>query len=170
MKDIFEKIIKLGMLFSKSFGYALRGILYIALMQDERKWIQVDEVANRLGVPRYFMGKIMKRLAKEQLLVSSKGPYGGFTLHEHTLNTSIYDVVEVTDGLLSFKTCVLRMQECNSENPCPMHGKIEEVKHSLKSMLETTTIEDLLKTDKKEFIKSIASEPIEKLILNQQHT
>ena len=170
MKDIFEKIIKLGMLFSKSFGYALRGILYIALMQDEKKWIQVDEVANRLGVPRYFMGKIMKRLAKEQLLVSSKGPYGGFTLHEDTLSTSIYDVVEVTDGLLSFKTCVLRMQECNAENPCPMHSKIEEVKMDLKSMLESTSIGDLLRTDKKEFIKSIATEPIDNLILNQQHT
>jgi Rrf2 family protein len=168
VQDIFEEIIKLGMLFSKSFGYALRGILYIALMQDEKKWIQVDEVANKLGVPRYFMGKIMKRLAKEQLLVSSKGPYGGFTVHEDTLRTPIYNVVEVTDGLLSFKSCVLRMQECNSENPCPMHYKIEEVKVGLRTILMTTTIGDLLTTDKKEFIKSIATGSIENLILNQQ--
>jgi len=156
------------MLFSKSFGYALRGILYIALMQDEKKWIQVDEVAGRLGVPRYFMGKIMKRLAKEQLLVSSKGPYGGFTLHDNTLHTPIYNVVEVTDGLLSFNTCVLRMQECNAESPCPMHHSIEEVKNKLKIILETTSVGDLLKTDKKEFIKSIATESIGSLILNHQ--
>lgn len=156
------------MLFSKSFGYALRGVLYIALMQDERKWIQVDEVAGRLGVPRYFMGKIMKRLAKEHLLVSSKGPYGGFTLHEDTLGKPLYDLVETIDGLSSFKTCVLRMQECNSENPCPLHGQIEDVKKSLKSVLVSTTIGDLLRTDKKEFIKSIATEHIDNLILNQQ--
>lgn len=158
------------MLFSKSFGYALRGILYIALMQDEKKWIQVDEVAVQLGVPRYFMGKIMKRLAKEHLLVSAKGPYGGFTLHEDTLSKPIYSVVEVTDGLLSFKTCVLRMQECNAENPCPMHDKIEEIKNGLKSILVTTTIGDLLRTDKQEFIKSIATQSIDNLILNQQYT
>lgn len=157
------------MLFSKSFGYALRGVLYIALMQDERKWIQVDEVAGRLGVPRYFMGKIMKRLAKEHLLVSSKGPYGGFTLHEDTLGKPLYDLVETIDGLSSFKTCVLRMQECNSENPCPLHGQIEDVKKGLKSVLVSTTIGDLLRTDKKEFIKSIATEHIDNLILNQ-HT
>jgi Rrf2 family transcriptional regulator, iron-sulfur cluster assembly transcription factor len=163
-----KKIIKLGMLFSKSFGYALRGVLYIALMQDEKKWIQVDEVAGRLGVPRYFMGKIMKRLAKEQLLVSSKGPYGGFTLHEDTLSKPLYAVVEIIDGLSSFQCCVLRMQECNAENPCPMHTQIEDIKSSLKTVLVTTNIGDLLKTDKQEFIKSIATKPVENLILNPQ--
>lgn len=154
------------MLFSKSFGYALRGVLYIALMQDERKWIQVDEVAGRLGVPRYFMGKIMKRLAKEHLLVSSKGPYGGFTLHEDTLSKPLLDLVETIDGLSSFRSCVLRMQECNSENPCPLHVQIEEVKVGLKNILVNTTIGDLLRSDKKEFIKSIATQSIDNLILN----
>jgi Rrf2 family protein len=167
--DTFEELIILGMLFSKSFGYALRGVLYIALMQDERKWIQVDEVAGSLGVPRYFMGKIMKRMAKEHLLVSSKGPYGGFTIHEETLNKPLYDVVAIIDGLSSFKSCALRMQECNSDNPCPLHTQIEEVKLRLKSILESTTIGDLLRTDKKEFIKSIATQSIDNLLLNQ-HT
>lgn len=157
------------MLFSKSFGYALRGVLYIALMQDERKWIQVDEVAGSLGVPRYFMGKIMKRMAKEQLLVSSKGPYGGFTVHEDTLNKPLYDVVAIIDGLSSFQSCVLRMQECNSENPCPLHAQIEDVKNRLKGVLVSTTIGDLLRSDKKEFIKSIATQSVESLLLNQ-HT
>ena len=157
------------MLFSKSFGYALRGVLYIALMQDEKKWVQVDEIAERLAIPRYFMGKIMKRLAKESLLVSSKGPYGGFTLHANTLSTPLFRVVEITDGLLGFKTCVLRLNECNTDNPCPLHNKIEDIKHQLKDLLQSTTVGDLLKSDKKEFIKSIATETIDQLILNQQN-
>ena len=80
------------MLFSKSFGYALRGILYIASMQDEHRLIQIDEIAAQLNVPRYFMGKILKRLVKENILLSTKGPYGGFSLHQQTLSLPLLPI------------------------------------------------------------------------------
>jgi DNA-binding IscR family transcriptional regulator len=53
------------MTFSKSFGYAVRGVLYIAIMQDEKRYVQVEEIAGQLAVPRHFMGKILKNLVKE---------------------------------------------------------------------------------------------------------
>ena len=54
------------MIFSKSFGYAIRSILYVAIMRDEKRYVQVEEIASKLSVPRHFMGKIMKKLAKEK--------------------------------------------------------------------------------------------------------
>ena len=45
------------MIFSKSFGYAVRGVLYIALMQDEKRYVQVEEIASTLSVPRHFSGE-----------------------------------------------------------------------------------------------------------------
>jgi len=147
------------MIFSKSFGYALRGILYIALVQeDEGRKVQVDEIAERLGVPRHFMGKILKRLVKEKLLQSVKGPYGGFALAPGTLNTSLFTLIELTDGLSTFKDCVLRLRACNSINPCPLHFQMEVIKRNLQEMLLSTVVADLLKNDKEQFIKSIATE------------
>jgi Rrf2 family protein len=69
------------MIFSKSFGYAVRGMLYVAMMQDEKRYVQAEEISTRLAVPRHFMGKILKKLVKERLLASSKGPSGGFTFN-----------------------------------------------------------------------------------------
>ena len=51
------------MIFSKSFGYAIRGILYIAVMKNEKQRVQLDEMAGKLNIPRHFLGKIMKRMA-----------------------------------------------------------------------------------------------------------
>jgi Rrf2 family protein len=68
------------MFLSKSFGYALRGILYIAVMQDENRKVQIDEIATKLSVPKHFLGKIMQQVVKAGLLKSTKGPYGGFSL------------------------------------------------------------------------------------------
>ena len=43
------------MILSKSFGYALRGILYIAKMQDEQRKVQIDEIATTtFGTKAFF--------------------------------------------------------------------------------------------------------------------
>jgi Rrf2 family protein len=146
------------MLFSKSFGYALRGILYVALMQDERRNIQVDEIAEQLNVPRHFMGKILKKLVKEKLLISIKGPNGGFSLHQRTLTAPLLVVLEITDGLSTLEDCVLRLNECNKQNPCPLHDSMVQMKTALREKLETTTIAQLLGDDKGNFLKSISSQ------------
>jgi Rrf2 family transcriptional regulator, iron-sulfur cluster assembly transcription factor len=145
------------MLFSKSFGYAVRGILYIATMQDEKRYVQVEEIAEKLAVPRHFMGKVLKNLVKEGVLASNKGPSGGFTINESTLDTSLFRLIEITDGLSTFRSCVLRVKECNPLNPCPLHGQIEGVKSKLERLLAGTKIIDLMGDNKSEFIKSIST-------------
>ncbi len=152
------------MLFSKTFSYAIRGLLYIALMQDEKQRVQLDEIADKVGVPRHFMGKVLKRLVKENLLHSVKGPHGGFSLQTHTLKTPVLQVVAITDGLAGFKKCVLRFQECNLHNPCPMHYKVEKIVKQLKQIVGDTTIGDLLIDDKLQLIESIATISLKKKI------
>jgi Rrf2 family protein len=145
------------MLFSKSFGYALRGLLYVAVMQGEKDRIQLNEIAQELDVPRHFMGKILKRMAKESLLDSSRGTNGGFSINQKTLSVSLLSIVEITDGLSTFKNCVLRLHECDRQNPCPMHPKVEDIKNSLQDWLASTTVQDLILNDSHDFIKSITT-------------
>lgn len=146
------------MFLSKSFGYALRGILYIALLQDEQRRIQIDEIAAKLSVPRHFLGKIMQNLVKAGLLQSTKGPYGGFSLNADTLTTPLVRLVEITDGMEQFNICVLQLRNCNGINPCPLHQDAEQIKTKLLTVLNQTTIADLLTNDKKLFIKSLATQ------------
>jgi Rrf2 family protein len=127
--------------------------------------VQVEEIATTLAVPRHFMGKIMKNLVKERLLASSKGPSGGFTLHESSLSTPLVKIAEITEGPDFLRKCVLRVKECNSANPCPLHFQMEVVKLRLKSILSGTAISDLLNGERKDLIKSIAtSEDLEILV------
>jgi Rrf2 family transcriptional regulator, iron-sulfur cluster assembly transcription factor len=144
-------------MFSKSFGYALRGILYLASLQDEHRKIQVDEIAMKLGVPRHFMGKILKNLAKHGIIQSTKGPYGGFYVTDKTLSSPVLQIVFITDGDSMFKKCSLHLQECSTQNPCPLHGRLIVIREALKIEFTHTKIADLLPNDRTEFIKSIAT-------------
>jgi Rrf2 family transcriptional regulator, iron-sulfur cluster assembly transcription factor len=132
------------MIFSKSFGYAVRGILYIASRQHNKQYVQVEEISARLEAPRHFMGKILKRLAKEGILSSVKGPSGGFTTNDTTLAISLSRLLDITNDSAVLSHCVLRLKECNGENPCAMHFKVESVKQELKDILANTTIGTLL--------------------------
>ena len=107
------------MIFSKSFGYAVRGVLYIALMQDTKQYVQAEEIGGTLDIPRYFTGKILKMLVKAGVLGSSKGKMGGFTVNEETNRFVLLRLFEITDGFDTLTKCSARMQECNAGNPCP---------------------------------------------------
>ena len=144
------------MFLSKSFGYALRGILYIAVMQDEQRKVQIDEIATKLSVPKHFLGKIMQQIVKAGLLKSTKGPYGVFSLAAGTLNTPVIRLVEVTDGMEQFSMCVLKLKYCNGINPCPLHFEMEEIKRNYLNLFTKNTFGDLLKESKTDLLKSLA--------------
>lgn len=147
---------QLHMLFSKSFGYALRGILYIALSDNAQKRIQVDEIASRLAVPRYFLSKIMKKMVRAGIINSTKGPYGGFSLNRKTLSTPLIDLILVTDGISQFQDCVLRLHKCDINHPCPLHQSMGVYREDLFVLLKNTTIGNLLDSDHSGFIKRVS--------------
>ena len=84
------------MVFSKSFGYALRGILYVAMVNEDKTRVQLEEIAGKLAVPRYFLGKVMKKIVKGGVLNSLKGPYGGFYVNNKTMNIPLLKLIEIT--------------------------------------------------------------------------
>ena len=145
------------MIFSKSFGYAVRGVLYIAAMQDSKRFIQVEEIAQQLAVPRHFMGKILKKLVKAHVLSSSKGKTGGFAINNNTMQLPLVTLVSITDGFETFHQCALSLQECSARNPCPIHDQMNAIKDKLNNLLSATTLNDLIKKDKEELLKSITT-------------
>ena len=144
------------MFLSKSFGYALRGILYVATMQDEKRKIQVDEIANTLSIPKHFLGKIMQQVVRAGLLKSTKGPSGGFSITNETLNSPLIDLIKITGGMDQFSFCVLKLKHCDGSNPCPLHDEMDKIKTNFLAVFTKTTIGDLVKDDKNNLIKSLA--------------
>jgi Rrf2 family iron-sulfur cluster assembly transcriptional regulator len=145
------------MVLSKSFGYALRGILYMATVQEEKKHIQLQEIAEQLDAPRHFLGKVMKRLSKQGIIDSTKGHAGGYALNEHTLSTPIMAIVTLIEGEGLFNTCVIGFKKCNELNPCPLHHQVVATKNQMIKIFNDTRIGDLLKEDKPAFIRSLVT-------------
>lgn len=128
---------------SKTCGYAIRGILYVAVKNETNKTVGIKDMAEALEVPQPFLGKIMQELVRREILSSVKGPNGGFFVHERTLETPIIKVVEAIDGLGAFQKCALGLNKCSSEQPCPLHDEIKDYRNALLTTLTEKSIGDL---------------------------
>lgn len=117
--------------------------------------MQSEEIAQRLKAPKHFMAKILKRLASEGLIQSNKGPNGGFSLLEDSLQYPLLTLLHITDINEPFDYCVLRWDECNSKKPCPMHHKIALAKRELHNLFNDTTIGDLITGSPQEFLEGL---------------
>ena len=145
------------MVFSKSFGYALRGVLFIALSNDTSRNVQLEEIADKLSLPRFFLGKVLRLLVKNGVLNSIKGPHGGFSVNEKTMQTTLLQLIELTGETESFDACVLHMGKCDAAHPCPLHFQAVLLKVQWHDLVNRTCVGDLLKKGQEEFIKNIAT-------------
>ena len=143
------------MTLTKSFGYALRGILYVALSGADKRRIQLDEISKTLRLPRYFLGKVMLRLAKEGILDSGKGYNGGFCVNESTLDTTLYQLLELTGNPHEAGTCALSLKKCNPQNPCPIHQEATVINDQWNRLFAKKTIRDLLARSESNLLESL---------------
>ena len=131
------------MMFSKSTEYSIRAIIFIALHGSPEKLIGKADIASELDFPEAFLAKVLQNLVKKNLIVSIKGPGGGFFLKKTTSNYSILDIVEILEGLDPLHKCGLGLNGCNDANPCPIHDEYQPVKHKIRDALSSKTIEEI---------------------------
>lgn len=128
---------------SNTSKYAIRAVIYLALYSSTQKKAGIKEISSKLDIPKPFLGKILQMLAKHNILSSTKGPHGGFSLNKPAMDISIMDIIEIIDGSDSFDTCVIRTSRCSHDEPCSLHDKVSPLRSEMKSVYMTETVDDL---------------------------
>jgi Rrf2 family protein len=109
------------MFFTTVCEYALRALTHLAAYGDGRP-VQVKEIAETEDIPRHFLAKILNQLTYKGLVKAMRGPGGGFTLVGSPDAIFVKDIVEAIDGMETIRRrCVLGLDECRDDAPCPMH-------------------------------------------------
>lgn len=132
-------------MFSKACQYGIKAMIFIGQESAKGNKVGVNEIADAIDSPKAFTSKVLQTLTKHSVLTSIKGPYGGFLISEKAASTtSLSEIVKILDGDQVYTACLLGLDKCNPDNPCPMHERFVEVKDKLKEKLESTTIEILI--------------------------
>lgn len=124
---------------SKTAQYALRAVVLLAAEEGSRRGAQ--EIAERIGAPPNYMGKLLKQLAASGVVESSRGSGGGFRLARPASDITLYQVVEPIDRVSRWGDCFLGTSGgCSTENPCPIHPFWKPIRERYLQMLETLTV------------------------------
>lgn len=130
------------MIFSRTSQYAIQALIYLATQPNGRRLLS-REIAQALGVPSPYLAKILQGLSREQLLDSSRGRTGGFSLCPGAEKASLLDVVLLTEGARVDRECLLGLKVCQDETACPLHRKWKPVKKEILASLGSVTLNQL---------------------------
>ena len=130
-------------MFSKTCQYALQAILYIGARSLENRNVGLKEIAESQEIPSHFLSKILQDLVKRGVLLSIKGPNGGFSFQTSPKKLKLIKIVELIDGTSIWDRCGIGLKSCSDQKPCPVHLEFKELKAKIKDMLTNKSVADL---------------------------
>lgn len=144
---IFDQTRKLNIhssMFSTTCHYALQAMLFIAYHHSDDQNIELKIIAEKQEIPKHFLSKILQIMVKKNLLISMKGPTGGFRLKKDPDKIYLIEIVAATDGLDVFTQCGIGFKKCNDDKPCPIHNDYKKVRGQVKNLFETTSLKQMV--------------------------
>ncbi len=83
---------------SRSTGYALLAVGYIAQNQQKEGIILSQSISKRYNIPLEYLLKILQQLVRANVLRSKRGPRGGFTLARPVKKITMLQIIEAVEG------------------------------------------------------------------------
>lgn len=130
------------MIYSKTCEYALRALAYLA-SRGQGSYVMVSEISGKTKVPEPYIAKIFQGLVRKGLLLSRRGPAGGFALAGSPGKISLYEVVQAVDDKVVFGNCIMGLGECSDAAACPLHTAWSGLKSKMLGRLKRTTVLEL---------------------------
>ena len=127
--------------FTKRADYGLMAIHYIAI-QDGFGAVSAKRIAEEFAIPPELMAKILQRLAKQRLIVSTNGPKGGYALARRPTEITVGQVIRALEGPINIVSC-LEDADCPQMEKCNLRRPVQKIQAGISSVLDTMTMAEL---------------------------
>lgn len=128
---------------SRTGIHAIKAMAALAELPDGA-YAGAGDLADEIGAPRNYLGKLLKSLSDVGLLESQKGKGGGFRLARPAAGISLAEVVEPFDHVRRWSGCFMGRAKCSDASPCNVHAKWGRVRDSYLHFLAETSVADLV--------------------------
>ncbi|HEY6956443.1 MAG TPA: Rrf2 family transcriptional regulator [Flavisolibacter sp.] len=122
---------------------AVKAVIFLATKREETEKTGIKEIAEHIEASEHSLGKMLQTLVRQDVIMSMKGPSGGFFLSRRQREQPLINIVEAIDGKNIFKGCGLGLSRCSAKHPCPIHYEYKEARDILERIFNTKTVADL---------------------------
>jgi len=130
---------------SQKARYALKALIALASAPRGAP-MHTRDIAERGGsIPRSFLEQILLELKRHRLVESRRGKEGGYLLARNPADTTIGEIVRMTDGPIAPLSCLSRTsyrrcEDCPDEDSCALRLAFAEAFAAQLQVLENTTL------------------------------
>ncbi len=119
----------------------------MALLARGRERISVKDMAEILEVSEAHLAKVFQQLVKKGLVISHRGPGGGFELARKPEEIRFLEIYEALEGPLEARACLLNCAECPF-GTCFLGEPLRSMEVQLASFLRETTLDVIGKKER----------------------
>ncbi|MGV8991204.1 MAG: RrF2 family transcriptional regulator [Thiobacillus sp.] len=125
---------------TKHTDYAFRVLIYLASMPEDSQ-TTVQEIAEKYGVSRSHIMKIVQKLAGAGLIHASRGQHGGIKLGQPKEAINLRSVIELMEATLAPVNCDDPV--CVIKKNCTLKNILFEAQRQFLEHVEHYTLADL---------------------------
>jgi Rrf2 family protein len=127
---------------SKKADYALMAVRHLALKTGSSA-MSAREIAEQYDIPIELMAKVLQRLVRAGLLISTQGTRGGYTLSRPSASISVADVIQAIDGPFTVTACSSDNNDCDQYSKCSIRDPLWQIRERIAATLGTVTIAEM---------------------------
>lgn len=128
---------------SKKADYALIAMKHLAQAGRGASSTSAREIAEQYDIPIELMAKVLQRLVRTGLLVSTQGTRGGYLLGRAADTISVADVIQAIDGPLAVTACASDRSECEQYSKCSIRDPLWQIRERIVAALGTVTLAEM---------------------------
>lgn len=122
--------------------YAVTAMLDLAIHYDEGP-ITLADISRRQGISLSYLEQLFSRLRKQGLVVSSRGPGGGYRLSRDAAEIAVADVITAIDEKVDATRCG-GLANCQDDQPCLTHELWSDLSNQIYDFLSGIKLADLV--------------------------
>src|SRR5512138_935879 len=122
---------------SKKADYALIAMKHLAQKAGANTSSSAREIAEQYNIPIELMAKVLQRLVRTGLLVSTQGTRGGYTLGRSSTTISIADIIQAIDGPVTVTACSTQKNDCEQYGKCSIRDPLWQIRERIVAALGT---------------------------------
>ena len=124
---------------SKKADYALMAMKHLA-QKGGAPSTSAREIAEQYDIPIELMAKVLQRLVRTGLLISTQGTRGGYTLGRPSKSISVADVIQAIDGPFTVTACSTENSDCEQYGKCSIRDPLWQIKERIVAALGTVSL------------------------------
>jgi Rrf2 family transcriptional regulator, iron-sulfur cluster assembly transcription factor len=122
--------------------YAVTAVLDLALHQNGGP-VSLAAISERQGISLSYLEQLFAKLRRNNVVSSTRGPGGGYTLTNNVDEVSVSDIILAVDESCKVVDCD-DSDGCNGGYQCLTHDLWQELSNEIRTFLDGITLSEIM--------------------------